>query len=311
MKEEKKKNLPMSEAKRRRFWRENVVNTAMAMPPFLGFLLFWVTPMVTALVLSFTELHSYNLSMAKFVGLQNYIDIWKSNMLWTSIKNTLYFTISVPINLVLVLWLSNLLNKKMAGYKAWRAILFIPQVCASVAITLAWQWIFEENYGVINTFLEAIHVTKMPFFSDPTYFRPAVIVIAIWQSGTNVLLLDAAYANIDQTLVEAARIDGANERQVFWKIKFPALTPTLFYCLTMNLIAALQEQSIMQVITTNGVGPGNAAVTLVYYIYRMAFVYTPTMGFGMACALSWITAAFIAIITRINFKISDKWVHYD
>lgn len=311
MKKKNEKKYTMEQMKRRRFWRENLVNTAMAMPPFLGFLLFWVTPMIAALVISFTELHSYNFSMAKFVGLRNYVDIWKSNMLWTAIGNTLFFCLSVPINLGLTLFLSNLLDKKMVGYKGWRVILFIPKVCAGVAVTLAWQWIFEENYGVVNTFLEMLNISKMPFFSDPTYFRPAVLIIGIWQSGTNILLLDAAFANIDRSLVEAARIDGANEFQVFWNIKFPALTPTLFYCLTMNLIAALQEQSIMQIITTNGVGPGNAAVTLVYYIYRMAFVYTPTMGFGMACALSWITALFIMLVTRLNFVLSKKWVHYD
>ncbi len=305
------KSLTPEQSKRRRFWRDNIINTAMAFPPFLGFLLFWVTPMIAALLISFTELHSYNFSMAKFVGLRNYVEIWKSNMLWTSIRNTLFFCLSVPINLILVLFLSNLLDRKVKGYKIWRAILFIPKVCSGVAVTLAWQWIFEENYGVINSFLEALNIAKMPFFSNPAYFRPAVLIIGIWMSGTNVVLLDAAFANIDRTLVEAARIDGANEMQVFWKIKFPALTPTLFYCLTMNLIGALQEQSLMQVITTNGVGPGNAAVTLVYYIYRMAFVYTPTMGFGMACALSWVTAMFIALITRLNFILSKKWVHYD
>lgn len=307
----KTKNMTLAESKRRRFWKDNIINTAMAMPPFLGFLLFWVVPMAVALVISFTELHSYDFSMAKWVGLRNYTEIWKSNMLWTALGNTLWFCLSVPINLVLVLFLSNLLDKKMAGYKLWRVVMFIPKVCAGVAVTLAWQWIFEENYGVINTLLEALNISKVPFFTDPTSFRIAVLIIAIWQSGTNVILLDAAYANIDRSLEEAARIDGATEYQVFWNVRFPALTPTLFYCVTMNLIAALQEQTVMQIITTNGVGPANSAVTLVYYIYRMAFVYTPTMGFGMACALSWVTALFIMVITKINFKLGEFWVHYD
>lgn len=307
----KTKNMTLAESKRRRFWKENIINTAMAMPPFLGFLLFWVVPMVAALVISFTELHSYDFSMAKWVGLRNYTEIWKSNMLWTALGNTLWFCLSVPINLVLILFLSNLLDKKMGGYKLWRVVMFIPKVCAGVAITLAWQWIFEENYGVINTLLEALNISKVPFFTEPTSFRIAILIIAIWQSGTNVILLDAAYANIDRSLEEAARIDGATEYQVFWNVRFPALTPTLFYCVTMNLIAALQEQTVMQIITTNGVGPANSAVTLVYYIYRMAFVYTPTMGFGMACALSWVTALFIMVITKINFKLSEYWVHYD
>lgn len=98
---------------------------------------------------------------------------------------------------------------------------------------------------------------------------------------------------------------------MFWRVTLPGLTPTLFYMLTMNLIAALQEQTVMQIITTNGVGPGYRALTLVYYIYRMAFTYTATMGMGMACALSWIVAIFILIVTRINFRLGQKWVCYD
>lgn len=298
-------------ARRRKILRRNFIATAMASPPFIGFLLFTTLPMIISLAISFTELHSYNLSLAKFTGFGNYVEVLRSDMLWTAVLNTLYYCLSVPLNLCLALFIANVLTRKIVCGKAVRVILFIPQVCSTVAVTLMWQWIFEDNYGVINTVLSALNIPKIHFMTDKNWFMPAVLTISLWQNGTNVVLLEAAFANINKSLQEAARIDGASERRVFWRVTLPGLTPTVFYMVTMNLITALQEQTVMQIITTNGVGPGYRALTLVYYIYRMAFTYTSTMGMGMACALSWIVALIIIIIMRINFKLGQKWVCYD
>lgn len=192
-----------------------------------------------------------------------------------------------------------------------RVILFMPQICSGVAVTLMWQWIFEDSFGVINTMLAAVGLNKVHWLTLPSPFTCAVLIISLWQHGTNVIILESAFLNVNQSTQEAARIDGANEFQVFWKVTFPALTPSIFYLLVMWTIAALQEQTVMQIITTNGVGPGNRAVTLVYYIYRLAFTYTSTWGMGIACALSWITAIFIIIINRLLFASGKLWVKYD
>ena len=117
-----------------------------------------------------------------------------------------------------------------------------------------------------------MNLPKVHFMTDKNWFMPAVLFISLWQQGTNVVLFEAGF---------------------------------------VNLITALQEMTVMQIITTNGVGPGYRAVTLVYYVYRMAFDYTATMGMGMACALSWIVALFILLVTRINFRLSKRWVCYD
>ena len=302
----------LRKSKRRTFWHDNIVNTSMAALPFLEVVLFGFFPMIVCFALAFTELHSYNLSMAKFVGLDNFRRLWDNRaMIGLAIRNTLIFASVVPIRLAWNLWLSNSLYKKPFGNRASRVVLFLPQVISSIAITLAWQWIFEENYGVLNTLLAAIGLPKIPFFTNEHFFRPATILIALYGSATNVIMLEGNFAVLNQSLEEAARLDGATERQVFWHVTFPQLTPTLFYLLTMGLIGALQEQAIMQVLPTNGMGPNNSAITLVYYIYKMAFNFTATDGFGMACALSLVTGLFITLITRLNFKLSDKWVHYD
>ena len=298
-------------AKKRRIRKENREGLLMAVSPFVGYVLFGLFPMVLSLVVSFTELKSYDLSRMKFVGFDNYKTVFTSQMFYRSVVNTLYYCLSVPINLVSSLFIANLLTKPLKGKKAARVILFLPSVCSSVGVALMWTWIYEANYGVINTALAAMGLPKVGFMTTKEWFMPSVLFLSLWMNGTNIVLMQAALANVDASLKEAARIDGATEKIVFWRVTFPQITPTLFYILIMNLIASMQEMAIMQVIATNGVGPDYRAVTLTYYLYRMAFTNTATEGLGLGSALSWIVAVAIIIITRINFKLSNKWVSYD
>lgn len=305
--------LPAPVKKRKNKWlrNEEIAATLMASLPFIGFVLFTVFPMGLSLVVSFTDLRSYDLSRMHWVGLDNYIAVLKYDYLLTSIGNTFYFSLSVPINMAASLFIANLMTKPLKGKKFARTILFMPTICSSVGVTLMWTWIYEANYGVINTILASVGLPKIRFMQDVHWFMPSVLFMCMWQSGTNIVTMQTALTNVNENLREAARLDGATEKQVFWHITFPAITPTLFYILTMNLIGAMQEMAIMQVITTNGVGPGYRAVTLTYLLYRMAFTYTATEGLGMGSALSWLIAIMIIIINKVNFKLSEKWVSYD
>ena len=305
------KNNVASAAGKKLKRREDIEGTLMAISPFIGYILFGLFPMLLSLVVSFTELKSYDITRMKFAGFDNYKAILTSDMFYTSVVNTLYYCLSVPVNMVSALFIANLLTKPLKARGFARTVLFLPSVCSTVGVTLMWTWIYEANYGVINTFLSGIGLPKVGFMTSKEWFMPSVLFLSLWMGGTNIVLMQSALANVDSSLKEAARIDGAREITVFWKITFPGITPTLFYMLIMNLIAAMQEMAIMQVITTNGVGPGYRAVTLTYYLYRMAFTNTATDGLGMGSALSWIVAIAIIIITRINFRLSKKWVNYD
>jgi ABC-type sugar transport system permease subunit len=163
----------------------------------------------------------------------------------------------------------------------------------------------------VNTLIDAFGGGKINFMGDARYFMPAVLTISLWMKGTNILQLQSALANVDQSLKEAAQIDGANGAQVFFKIVLPSISPTLFYVLIMWLVAALQEMTVMQLISNNGVGPDFKAMTITYYIYRIAITNNVTEGFGRASALSWVFAIAVMIISRILFKLSDKFVTYD
>ena len=291
--------------------KEDILGTLMASGPFIGFLLFSLLPLAASLVVSFTEMKGFALSEAKFNYGKSYLLVLKSTYFVDSIKNTLIWLISVPMNMAISLYLANLLTKGLHGTRFMRTIAFIPSICSSVGVTLMWQWILDPSHGVINTVLGWSHLGPVGFTSTAEWFLPSILLISIWIQGTNIVLMQLALKNVNEAVKEAARIDGATEMVVFWKIVFPCVTPTLFYMLVTNLVVAMQEMQIMQLITSNGVGPGNKAITVAYYMYRMAWVNYGSEGMGMASAFSWMVAVVVIIVTRLNFKLSKKWVHYE
>lgn len=290
---------------------ENILGTLMASGPFIGYLLFGLLPMAASLVLSFTEMHGFDLTMAHWVGFSNYINVVQTPYFWRAVGNTVYYCLSVPINLGVALFLANLLTKHLKFTEFTRVILFIPSVCSGVGITLMWLWILDADHGAINTLLALLGMPKIGFITTPQWFMPSVLLISLWMKGTNIVLTQSALANVNEELKEAAKIDGASEMRIFWSIVVPSITPTLFYLFVTNLIAALQEMQVMQIISGNGLGPDFRAVTLSYYMYRMTYVNYATEGMGMAASLSWIVTVAIMILTFFNFKFSKKWVNYD
>ncbi len=291
--------------------RENITGTLMALLPFVGFLIFSLYPMLLSLVVSFTDLKSYDITQMEFVGWKNYEFVFTNKWIRRSVLNTLYYCLSVPINIAVQMYLANLFSKAFKGAKFGSVIAYIPSVCSVVGITLAFQWIFEANYGVVNLLLGALGLEKVNFMGDTRYFMPAVLVIALWMRGTNILQLQSAMANVDESLKDAAQLDGANGRQIYFNVTLPAISPTLFYILITSLVAALQEMTVMQLIANNGVGPDFQAMTITYYIYRMGITNNVTEGFGRASALSWIFAIAVMLLSRLLFKLSDKLVTYD
>lgn len=293
---------------------EAIVGFLMGCVPFVGYLLFGLTPMLVSLYVSFTDMKGFDISSGVWCGLNNYKaffrDGYYKTMLSYAVKNTLYYLLSVPVNMAVSLFLANLLIKNMPGSKFTRVLLFIPSVCSSVGVTLMWTCLLQE-YGMINTVLEAIGLKKVGFISTAKHFMPSVLLISVWMKGTNILLMQSALTNVSAEVKEAARIDGAGNMAIFWRIVMPLISPTLFYTLITNLIAATQEMAIMQLIASNGTGPGFSAVTLSYFMYQMAWNNSATQGMGIASALSWMLAVVLMMITAFYFKASKKWVYYE
>ena len=232
-------------------------------------------------------------------------------MFWQSILNTLRMAISLPICIVVALIVAFLLTKNIKGRSFFRGVYFVPYVCCAVAVSLMWELIFNQNHGIINSWLGLTRDTAIPWLTDSATYTLCLIIIGVW-SGTayGIVLYGAALTNVNRSLYEAAKVDGANAFRCFFNITLPGVSPTTFYLLTTGLIGALQEFTRPQMIGGGqGAGPNNDGLTIVFYIYRRAFQYNNQMGEAAAAAL--VLAVFILIITAINFVVSKRWVSYD
>ena len=298
--------------RRRRVIGDNILGTAMASAPFLEFILFSTIPMAFSLYISFMDLRTVVLDAAQPVGWDNYKRLLDSSDTFMAMANTAKYCLHVVINLITAVFLANMLaTKRVLGKSAVRVIYFLPAVVPGVAATVMWSWIFNENYGLLNQLLGTLGLGKFEPYTNADHFIPAVWLLRLWVGGTNIVLLQSAFAGVNKSLQEAARLDGATERKVFWKITLPQISPTIFYLLIMNFVAAAQELATMQVFANNTIGPGGRALTVAYYLRRMVGEEVQAKGYGMASAMSWMFSILLIVFTRLCFRASNKIVSYD
>lgn len=288
--------------------KENISGFLLSLMPVIGFALFGLVPMILAIFMAFMHIEGFNFDGSYFNHGQNFVDVLTDSLFWKSIGNTFYMSLSTFINIVLALVVAFLLTKNIRGKKVFRTIYFIPYVCSVVAITLMWQWIFNTNYGIVNRILFPDGTGQINWFGDEKTFIPCLIVMGVWAgTGYGIILYGAALTNVNNSLYEAAKVDGANAFQSFLHVTLPAISPTTFYLLITGIIGSLQEFARPQIISGTG-GPNNAGVTVVFYLYRNAFQY---YNMGVASATAWLLAGLILILTVINFAVSKLWVSYD
>lgn len=303
--------------------RDHIGSTLAAMGPLIGFAIFGMIPLLLATVVSFTELHGTDLSQMEFVGLDNYWTILTNgdNRTYASYMSTIFYTLNAPICIALALYIANLLNKAKFGQRFFRSVFFIPYVCAAVVVGLTFKILYNDEAGVLNAILSFLGFSGIGWLKDsaPT-FMWSTIIMTVWQGlGFCIILFQAALANVDKSYYEAAKLDGASSFQTFWKITWPAISPTTSYLLTMKIIWALQamtEPYILtsganQVVPTWGDSGAWASDLVVKHIYNMVFQYPYQFGYGLAAAAGWILAIIVFIVTIINMKWQERWVSYD
>lgn len=274
-------------------------------PFFLGLLFFILGPVVAAFAISFTTWDL--LSPPQWIGLENYRDLMADRLFWIALKNTVYFTVlSVPVTLLLALGLATLMNRKLRGITALRAIYFFPVTASIVAVSLLWAWMYTPDFGIINYLFSLVGLPKVKWLVDPQIALPSVIIMSVWRGlGFNIVVFLAGLQSIPRDLYEASQLDGAGGWDQFRQITVPLLTPTIFFATIMGLIASFQvfEQTY---IMTQG-GPGNATMTLVYQIFLNGFTY---LRMGYASAMSFILFAILFLITIVQVRLQTRWVHY-
>ncbi|MBO0993127.1 carbohydrate ABC transporter permease [Bacillus sp. SD088] len=285
--------------------RENLWAYLFIGPQILGLLLFIIGPVIFAFAISFTQWDIG--SSPKWIGFENYEKQISDPVFLKVVKNTsIYALINIPLTMIGALAIALMLNQNIRGKVILRTAYFMPVVTSSVAVALVWTWMYNPNFGLINSGLAAVGIEGPSWLASLKWALPSIVFMTVWQGiGYNMILFLAGLQGIPKHLYEAATIDGANSWQRFWKITFPMLSPTTFFVLIMLLIGSFQifnEPYMM----TNG-GPADATNVFVLHIYNTAFQF---YKMGEASAISFILFAIILVFTLVQFKFS-KWVNYD
>jgi multiple sugar transport system permease protein len=289
------------------------VNDAFAgylflLPALLVFAVFIGAPLLTSVVLSFTK---YNIiSPAEFAGWYNFSQFVQDHRLGAIYWNTVKFVlILVPLHLVIGLLLA-LGVTKIASLKwkyVFRTAFYFPVLVTTAAVAVAWVYMYDHDFGIMNYLLGLFGLDPIPWLNDPHWVYVSVAIFSIWKFvGNPFLYYVIGLQNIPRNLYEAAEIDGASPVQSFFRITLPMLTPTIFFVSVITLIGAIQIFDEPYLIT--GGGPGDASRTISLYIYELAF-QNHTMGYASTVSLS--LFIIILAITILQFRLSSRWVYYD
>lgn len=279
-------------------------------PSFLGFLIFFLFPVLFSLILSFAKWDmSSGLSNIKFVGLKNFKVIFKDIWFTDSMKNSLVFTVTtVVIGVSIALILAVILTRAAYFKQTLKAMMFLPYISSTVAIAIVWMIVLQPKYGPVNQFLLSIGVNKPPnWLADMKWAMPALIAMYIWQNlGYNMVVYIAGLSSVPTDLYEAAEIDGAGAFSKFRFITIPMVSPTTFFLVIMGIINSFKVFDQVNVLTQGG--PGTSTTVLALYIYREAFKF---YDMGSASSAAWIMFVIIFIVTIIQWIGQRKWVTYE
>lgn len=284
--------------------REEHWGWIMVAPTIIGLFVLNIWPFIQTIYTSFCE--HLGFGHYKFVGIQNYADMFSSTEFWKATWNTVWFCIlTVPIGMVLALFVAMLLNTKVKFKGGFRTIFFLPLVCAPAAVAMVWQWIFNGQYGILNQILG----TNIQWITNSRTAVLAVAIVSVWSSiGYDAVLLLAGLQNIPRTLYEANSIDGAGKVRQFFTITLPMISPSLFSVLIMRLMASMKVYDLIYMMSDETTPAMADMQSLMYLFYRSSFV-AGDRGYGSAIVI-W-TVALILLVTLIQFWGQKKWVTYD
>lgn len=274
----------------------------MVAPVLLGFLLFVVYPIFSVIRDSFTSYNPLS-GEAAFIGIDNYTRLMTDETALIVAKNTFIFALLlVPINMILALTLASILNANFAGKTGFRAIFFSPVVVSTVAWTIVWRYILQDD-GPINFGLDQIGINGANWLQDGSWPMISVVMVQVFKNvGMNMVFFLAALQGVPDEMYEAAEIDGARRFSQFRYITLPFISPTILLVSVLTIAGAFQV--FAQVLLLTGGGPGLSTTVLAYYIYLTAF---KIFDLGYASALATVLFIFIMILTVIQWRLRKKW----
>jgi multiple sugar transport system permease protein len=280
------------------------------LPWLISLLVFTAYPMFASFYFALTN---YNVvSPPEWVGLANFERMFFNDPLfWTAVRNTLYYTlVSVPLSLLVALGLALLLNYAVHGIGIFRTIVYLPTLVPAIASGLLWVVLLNPRNGLINTSLGFLGLPRPGWLQSADWAMPGVIMISLWAgTGSAMLIFLAGLKDVPQSLLDAAKIDGAGNWQQFRYITMPLLTPTIYFNLIMGLISAFQVFGLLLALTgTSGSGPRNSLLVYMVLLYRNAF---RNFEMGYASAMAMVLFVVLVLLTLLVVRTSRYWVHYE
>ena len=285
-------------------WRETVASYLFLLPSLVFFVGFVIYPMILCVVTSFFDSTMNRADI--FVGLANYKELFSDPIFLGALRNTFVIVVvSVPVTCVFSLWVSSaIVDLPEWATSLFRCVFYLPVVTGSVAVTVVWKWMYNNYYGIFNYLGKNMGLIdkNINWLGDERFALGCIILILITTSvGQPIVLYVSALGNVDQSIVEAAEVDGATSFQCFWKIKWPAIMPTTLYILVITTINSFQCFALIQLLTLGG--PNNSTMTIMYYIYYNAF---KLYKYGYGNAMGVILAIIIAILSAVQFKLGKE-----
>jgi sn-glycerol 3-phosphate transport system permease protein len=277
-------------------------------PTLIVLAIFVYLPVFTSFQLSLHRVAPFGGRMI-FVGFENYIRLLTSPDYWNSVRVTFLFVLGVvPFGLFLAVLLAVALSYPVRRLSSLhRLLIFVPVVISSAVAGVLFRWLYHPVVGYINYWLSLVGIQGPNWLADKQWALVAVILATMWKEfGFNVIIALAGVQAIDNALYDAAKVDGAGTWQRLWRITLPLLTPTLFFLLIINVIHSFEAFGQIDVLTQGG--PGRATTTMVYSIYRDAFVGTPQRG--LASAQAYLLSLVVIAMSFIQFFGLEKKVHY-
>lgn len=272
------------------------------LPAIVGTFVFIIIPIFCSFGLSFTKWDLLN--PIQFVGLDNYKTIFTAPVFIKILLNTFVYAVTTTFFGVLIpLILACILNSKIRGSEFFKTAYFLPFITPMIVIGIIWEWIFDPNIGILNSLLN-LHIN---WLYDTNFAMPALIIVSVWKLiGYNMVIFLAGMSTINNDLLEASKIDGANAFETFIYVFVPLLSPTIFFVVIITVISSFQVFDLIYVMTQGG--PLDSTNVIVYSIYKNAFEY---FNVGKASALAYVLFAIILVLTLFQWQIRKKVVYLE
>ncbi len=309
--------------------KQTLIGFAYLTPALIVLLSFRIIPILFSVRIS---LYDWGMAGARaFVGLNNYLQVLKDPVFYTSLLNTFWYALfTVPTMILLSLVIAVLLNQKIKGLGFYRTLYYLPVVTSIVAVSIVWKWLFNPERGLLNYLLSLINISPIRWLEDPRGIfliifnamgiqipsilsGPSValcslIIMSIWKGlGYNIVIFLAGLQNIPTQYYEAAKIDGAGPFRLFRNITWPLLSPTTFYILIMSTIVAFEAFAQVWIMTSPPGGPLGTTKVVMYYFYEQSFELW-RLGYG--AAIAFIAFLIILALTILQRTVLEKRVHY-